>query len=86
VAAVVCLQSAVCLPNFLFLDTPLDLGVPWRRDLLIEPLEAFVSGYDELPARPGLGFELDMDAARAHPTSQWTCICSADGWATGPRA
>jgi galactonate dehydratase len=67
VATAVCLQLAACLPNFLFLETPLDLGAPWRKELLTEPLETFVDGYYELPTKPGLGIQLNMDVVKAHP-------------------
>jgi len=67
VATAVCLHLAACLPNFLFLETPLDLGAPWRKELLTEPLETLVDGYYELPTKPGLGIELNMDVVKAHP-------------------
>jgi galactonate dehydratase len=77
VATAVCLQLAACLPNFLFLEMPLDLGVPWRKDLLTDPLETFVDGCYQLPTQPGLGIELNMDAVSAHPC-QLVDMCTFD--------
>lgn len=54
VATAVCLQLVTCLPNFLFLEAPLDLGIPWRKELLTDPLETFVDGQYKLPIKPGL--------------------------------
>ena len=45
----------------------MDLGIPWRKELLTEPLETFVEGHYELPTKPGLGIELNMDVVKAHP-------------------
>jgi len=65
--AAACLHLAACLPHFLFLETPLDLGAPWRKELLTEPLETLMDGYYELPTQPGLGIELNMEVMKAHP-------------------
>ena len=66
VATAVCLHLAAAIPNFLILEMTLDLDVPWRRDLLTEPIE-IKGGFIELPRRPGLGVELNLDVVRAHP-------------------
>jgi 2-dehydro-3-deoxyphosphogalactonate aldolase len=58
-------QLAACIPNFLLLEGILDWsGFP--AALLRTPLR-WEDGYLIPPDTPGLGVELDEDAARAHP-------------------
>ena len=68
VATAVCLQLAACVPNFLIQEHFDAFNEPWVRDLVdwhptIDP----VNGHLSLPAGPGLGIDVDMDVARAHP-------------------
>lgn len=61
-AAAVHVMASV--PNFIILEHRAD-DVPWRYELVTElPV---VSGYIEVPRRPGLGVEVNEDVARAHP-------------------
>jgi len=60
------LQFAVSLPNFLTFefmqsDWSKSQPNPLRHNLLVEPVERLVDGYMEVPDRPGIGVELNMD-------------------------
>ena len=68
VATAVCLQLAACVPNFLIQEHFDAFNEPWVRDFVdwhpaIDP----VNGHLSLPDGPGLGIDVDMDVARAHP-------------------
>jgi galactonate dehydratase len=56
---------AMTTPNFVSLEYVVD-DVPWRDQLVTPPLE-IADGSLRLPARPGLGIELDMATCAAHP-------------------
>ncbi|HEY4363735.1 MAG TPA: mandelate racemase/muconate lactonizing enzyme family protein [Bryobacteraceae bacterium] len=58
-------QICAGMPNFRLLE--LQWGeASWRSDIVI-PQERFAGGTIEVPARPGLGIQLNDKVARAHP-------------------
>jgi len=57
---------AVCTPNFKIQETFDDYSEPWVKQMVRGAPEA-VNGCFELPARPGLGIELDEEVIREHP-------------------
>jgi L-alanine-DL-glutamate epimerase-like enolase superfamily enzyme len=59
------IQLAASLPNFLILEAIKDWG-GFHAQLLKKPLK-LQDGYTLIPDEPGLGVELDEEAARAHP-------------------
>ncbi|MBL8228103.1 MAG: mandelate racemase/muconate lactonizing enzyme family protein [Bryobacterales bacterium] len=59
------LQLAASTPNFSYLETMVS-DVPWRSEVVREEVEV-VDGEMIIPARPGLGVEVDEDAARKYP-------------------
>ena len=68
VATAVCLQLAACVPNFMIQEHFDAFNEPWVRDLVnwhprIDP----ANGHLSLPDGPGLGIDVNMDVARAHP-------------------
>jgi galactonate dehydratase len=68
VATAVCLQLAACVPNFLIQEHFDPFNDPWTRDLVTwTPALRPDSGHLELPDSPGLGIDLDVDVALAHP-------------------
>ncbi len=68
VATAVCLQLAACVPNFLIQEHFDAFNEPWVRDLVSwHPTLDPVTGHLSLPEAPGLGLDLNMDVARAHP-------------------
>jgi galactonate dehydratase len=69
VATTVNIHFAASTPNFLILEYRPDDEAP-RKDLLKEPLTV-KDGYIPLPARPGLGIELNEEAFRHYPPKPW---------------
>lgn len=68
VATAVCLQLAACVPNFLIQEHFDAFNPPWVRDLVTwHPHLDPVNGHLSLPDAPGLGLDIDMEVARAHP-------------------
>jgi galactonate dehydratase len=70
VATAVNVHFAACTPNFLILEYHPDDQAP-RRDLIDEPMK-LVDGHLELPTRPGLGIDLNVDAFEKYPFKRWT--------------
>ena len=69
VATAVNVHLAACTPNFLILEyLPDDL--PGRRELVDEPMR-LVDGYLELPTKPGLGIDLNIEAFAKYPHRRW---------------
>ena len=66
VATAATLHLDACLGNFLIQELPTD-EVPWRDELLLEPVEGVEGGALSLPVRPGLGVRLNERIAAAHP-------------------
>jgi galactonate dehydratase len=69
VATAVNVQLAACTPNFLILEYLPDDN-PGRRNLVDEPMK-LVDGHLEIPTRPGLGIDLNVDAFDAFPFRRW---------------
>ena len=68
VATAVCLQLAACVPNFLIQEHFDAFNEPWVRDLVNwHPALDPRTGHLSLPDAPGLGLDLNLDVARAHP-------------------
>ncbi len=62
IALATAIQIDACIPNFLIQE-----GGRLRGKWLVkEPLEV-VNGYINLPTKPGLGVEVDLDAVEEHP-------------------
>lgn len=69
VATAVNVQLAACTPNFLILEYLPD-DAPGRRNLVDEPMK-LVDGHLEIPTRPGLGIDLNVEAFDAFPFKRW---------------
>ena len=68
VATAVCLQLAACVPNFLIQEHFDAFNEPWTRDLVTwHPTIDPANGHLSLPDGPGLGIDLNVEVARAHP-------------------
>jgi galactonate dehydratase len=78
-ATAVNVHFAASTTNFLILEYHADDESP-RRDLVDEPIK-LVDGYLELPTRPGLGVDLNIDAFERYPFRSWhrPFPLSADG-------
>jgi galactonate dehydratase len=82
VATAVCLQLAATVPNVLIQEHFDPFNEPWTRELVswIPALDA-ATGELEIPTGPGLGLELDVELARAHPPDASAYLdVHADGW------
>jgi galactonate dehydratase len=69
VATAVNVHFAAGATNFLILEYHADDAGP-RRELVDEPMK-LVDGYLELPEKPGLGIDLNMDAVARYPFRSW---------------
>lgn len=69
VATAVNVHFAASTTNFLVLEYHADDEGP-RRDLVDEPIK-LVDGYLELPDKPGLGIDLNMDTVERYPFRSW---------------
>jgi galactonate dehydratase len=68
VATAVCLQLAACVPNFLIQEHFDPFNEPWTRDLVTwTPTLNPDNGHLSLPDAPGLGIDLNLEVAAAHP-------------------
>jgi galactonate dehydratase len=68
VATAVCLQLAAIVPNFLIQEHFDAFNEPWTTDLVTwHPTIDPQKGHLSLPDGPGLGIDLNIDAAREHP-------------------
>ncbi len=68
VATAVCLQLAASVPNFLIQEHFDAFNEDWTHDLVTwRPAIDPVNGHLSLPEAPGLGIDLNLDVARAHP-------------------
>lgn len=74
------------IPNFLIQECFDDFLVPWARELF-SGVPRVVDGYLEVPDRPGIGVELDEEAAAAHPYGENNFLRLFEGgWETRRRA
>lgn len=68
IATAVCLQLAACVPNFLIQEHFDAFNEPWTRDLVTwHPTIDPATGHLSLPDAPGLGIDLNVEVAKAHP-------------------
>lgn len=68
IATAVNVHFAASTSNFLILEYKADEGQ--RAEIVDEPMR-LVDGYLELPERPGLGIDLNLDALAASPGKSW---------------
>ena len=69
VCSAACVQLNACTPNFYIHEIFDEFNEPWERDIVINPVEV-VNGYIDIPARPGLGIDLNLEEIRRHPYGQ----------------
>ena len=65
VATAICAHTDAATPNFMIQEIFQTYDVEWVNDLLVDPITV-EDGYVEIPQRPGLGIELDMDVVEEH--------------------
>jgi galactonate dehydratase len=82
VATVVCLQLASFVENFLIQEYFDPFNEPWTASLVTwTPVLDAATGQLSLPEGPGLGVDLDVDVALAHPYDPHAFLdVTAAGW------
>jgi galactonate dehydratase len=69
VCSAACVQLNTSIPNFFIHEIFDEFNEPWEREIVVNPVEV-VNGYIEVPERPGLGIDLNLDEIRKHPYCQ----------------
>jgi galactonate dehydratase len=81
VATAVCLTLAACTNHHVIQEHFDSFNEPWERDLVSWTPELDDDGCLPVPTAPGIGLELDVDAAREHPYHQQNFLpIFEDGW------
>jgi galactonate dehydratase len=65
IATAAVVHFALATPNWLIQEA-IASDVPWRNEVITNPIEV-VNGYIDPPTRPGLGIDVDEQAAAKHP-------------------
>lgn len=73
VCSAACVQLNASLPNFLIHEIFDEFNESWERDIITNPVTV-VDGYIDIPARPGLGVDLNLEEIRKHPYQQENAI------------
>ncbi len=69
VCSAACVQLNASLPNFFIHEIFDEFNEPWEKQIVIHPVEV-VNGYIEIPERPGLGIDLNLEEIARHPYQQ----------------
>jgi galactonate dehydratase len=69
VCSAACVQLNASLPNFFIHEIFDEFNEPWEKEIVIHPVEV-VNGYIEIPDRPGLGIDLNIEEIAKHPYQQ----------------
>ncbi len=69
VCSAACVQVNASLPNFLIHEIFDEFNEPWESEIVTNPVKV-VNGYIEIPDRPGLGIDLNIEEIRKHPYQQ----------------
>lgn len=73
VCSAACVQLNASLPNFFIHEIFDEFNEPWEKEIVTSPVEV-VDGYIEIPDRPGLGLDLNLEEIRKHPYAQENVI------------
>jgi galactonate dehydratase len=69
VCSAACVQLNASIPNFLIHELFDEFNEPWERDIVTHPVHQ-VDGYIDVPDRPGLGIDLNIEEILRHPYQQ----------------
>ncbi len=69
VCSAACVQLNASLPNFFIHEIFDEFNEPWEKNIVTHPVEV-VNGYIEVPERPGLGTDLNLEEIARHPYQQ----------------
>jgi len=80
VCSAACVQLNASIPNFYIHEYFDEFNEPWARDIVTHPVEV-VDGYIEVPDRPGLGIDLNIEEILKYPYRQENVIpLFQEGW------
>jgi galactonate dehydratase len=66
VCSAACVQLNASAPNFFLHEIFDEFNEPWEKEIVIHPVEV-KDGYIEIPDRPGLGIDLNVEEIARHP-------------------
>src|ERR1700688_1491916 len=69
VCSAACVQLNASIPNFFIHELFDEFNEPWEREIVTDAVHQ-VDGYLEIPNRPGLGIDLNIDEILKHPYQQ----------------
>jgi galactonate dehydratase len=69
VCSAACVQLNASIPNFFIHEIFDEFNEAWEKDIVIGAVEV-KDGYIDIPERPGLGIDLNVDEIRKHPYQQ----------------
>jgi len=69
VCSAACVQLNASIPNFFIHEIFDEFNEPWEKEIVADAVEV-VNGYIEVPERPGLGIDLNLEEIRKHPYQQ----------------
>ncbi|NWF84650.1 MAG: mandelate racemase/muconate lactonizing enzyme family protein [Bryobacteraceae bacterium] len=73
VCSAACVQLNASLPNFFIHEIFDEFNEPWEKEIVTNHVEV-VNGCIEIPDRPGLGMDLNIEEIRKHPYAQENVI------------
>lgn len=73
VCSAACVQLNASLPNFFIHEIFDEFNEPWEKEIVTNHVEV-VNGYIEIPDRPGLGMDLNIEEIQKHPYAQENVI------------
>jgi galactonate dehydratase len=69
VCSAACVQLNASIPNFFIHELFDEFNEPWEQEIVTHPVHQ-VNGYIEVPDRPGLGIDLNIEEILKHPYQQ----------------
>jgi galactonate dehydratase len=69
VCSAACVQLNASLPNFFIHEMFDEFNEPWEKEIITNPVHV-VDGYIDIPTRPGLGIDLNIEEILKHPYRQ----------------
>jgi galactonate dehydratase len=80
VCSAACVQLNASIPNFFIHEIFDEFNEPWEKRIVTNAVEV-VGGYIEIPERPGLGIDLDIEEILRHPYQQENALpLFQSGW------
>ncbi|MGC9970558.1 MAG: mandelate racemase/muconate lactonizing enzyme family protein [Bryobacteraceae bacterium] len=73
VCSAACVQLNASSPNFFIHEIFDEFNEPWEKEIVIHPVEV-EDGYIDIPDRPGLGIDLNLEEILRHPYQQENAI------------